>query len=147
MQITFRNYTSGYLEDCLELFDANSPEYFSPNEKADYEQFLRSGSQQYELCCVGEQIAGAYGLSGQDTIYRNLNWIMLNPRWHGIGIGATIMERAIYEARREKVQVIHIAASHKSAGFFEKFGAHRHSFQENGWGKGMHRVDMELELS
>ncbi len=41
---------------------------------------------------------------------------------------------------------LHIAASHKSAPFFARFGAQETATTPNGWGRDMHRVDMELVL-
>ena len=39
---------------------------------------------------------------------------------------------------------VSIAASHKSAPFFARFGARIVETTPDGWGPGMHRVDMEL---
>jgi hypothetical protein len=46
----------------------------------------------------------------------------------------------------KNVDVVDIAASHLSEPFFTKFGAVRTGFENDGWGQGMHRVDMELRL-
>jgi hypothetical protein len=43
-------------------------------------------------------------------------------------------------------RIVRISASHKSAPFFERFGAEPTSVTEDGWGPGMHRVQMELQL-
>jgi GNAT superfamily N-acetyltransferase len=77
---------------------------------------------------------------------KTLCWIMLDPRTQGIGIGSKIMERAIHLARASQTDVVKIAASHKSAPFFAKFGARPVKFTKDGWGPGMDRVDMELPL-
>ncbi len=36
-----------------ELFDANCPEFFAPNERLDYAEFLDSNLLGYELCLTG----------------------------------------------------------------------------------------------
>ena len=46
-----------------------------------------------------------------------------------------------------KLFTIDIAASHLSAPFFKKFGAIEIKIIEDGWGKGMHRVNMKLKLN
>ena len=49
-------------------------------------------------------------------------------------------------ATKESLLAIDIAASHLSAPFFTKFGASTLSETPNGWGQGMHKVDMEIVL-
>ena len=145
-EVTFRPYTNDDRAICLELFDANCPEFFAPNERADYVKFLESGPNGYELCLVNGQVAGAFGLIGTGGVRRRLNWIMLDPRFHGFGAGRAIMDRVATHAAAARIEAVDIAASHKSAPFFEKCGAVTMNVTENGWGPGMHRVDMELEV-
>ena len=145
-RVTFRQYSSSDREICLSLFDANCPIFFAPNERADYLTFLEKGPSGYELCLLDDQIAGAFGLIGSDASRRRLNWIMLNPAFQGLGVGREIMERVSALATWEGLQLIEIAASHMSAPFFARFGAVITKATENGWGPGMHRVDMELSL-
>ncbi len=42
LQPTFRPYQTADREACLGLFDANCPEFFAPNERADYVAFLET---------------------------------------------------------------------------------------------------------
>ncbi|MFK8020773.1 MAG: hypothetical protein AB8B86_13455 [Pseudomonadales bacterium] len=124
---------------CLRLFDENCPKYFAPNERNDYENFLDENPIGYELCTLDSSVVGAYGLIGG-----SLNWILLSPQVQGIGLGSNIMNRALERAIEEKLACIDIAASHLSEGFFARYGAVKISELDDGWGPGMHRVDMEL---
>lgn len=144
--ITFTSYSPDQKAACLALFDANCPEFFAPCERADYEQFLDTNPDQYELCFIAGRVVGAFGLMGDGTCSRSLNWISLDPSSQGLGIGANIMQRVVDQARATGLEVISIAASHKSESFFAKFGAQELTRTENGWGPGMHRVDMELQV-
>ena len=144
--ITFRRYSSDDAEICLGLFDANCPEFFAPNERADYSGFLEDAPSGYELCLINNEVAGAFGLIGNSATRRRLNWIMLNPQFHGVGAGRAIMERVAALAASQSIQAVDIAASQKSAPFFARFGAVTLKIVENGWGAGMHRVDMEVSL-
>jgi GNAT superfamily N-acetyltransferase len=83
---------------------------------------------------------------GDDAARRRLNWIMLDPRFQGHGAGRAIMERVAARAVRQGIQVVDIAASHKSEAFFARFGAVTMTVTPDGWGSDMHRVDMELRL-
>jgi GNAT superfamily N-acetyltransferase len=144
--LKFTSYTPTHKNDCLALFDANCPEFFAPNERGDYERFLEANPGRYELCVAEERVVGAFGLMGEDRQRRSLNWIMLEPMSRGLGIGTAIMERVTAEAHDLGLSIVDIAASHRSAPFFAKFGATTVATTEDGWGPGMHCVDMELKL-
>jgi diadenosine tetraphosphate (Ap4A) HIT family hydrolase len=64
----------------------------------------------------------------------------------GGGVGRAIMADVMRHATALGAQWVDIAASHKSAPFFARFGAREQSRTLDGWGLGMHRVDMELPV-
>ncbi len=142
--VAFRPYTHADREACLELFDENCPEFFAPNERDDYANFLDAEPEGYEACIVGDRIAGAFGLIAGNARRMHLNWILLDPKFQGLGIGSAIMGRITTLAMAAGIHVVDIAASHKSAPFFAKFGAVVTARIHDGWGPGMYRVDMEL---
>jgi GNAT superfamily N-acetyltransferase len=142
----FRPYAAADLSQCLALFDANCPAYFAPNERTDYEAFLRNVPVHYTVGVVAGRVEGAFGLFMQERGGAALNWILLSPHVQGTGVGSQMMQRAVGEARRQGCRVIDIAASHKSAPFFARFGALQISETADGWGPGMHRIDMQLDV-
>ncbi len=141
----FRPYTEKDADACLAIFDANCPDYFAPNERADFAAFLASHPVGYELCLVNGTPVGAYGLSVQSRV-GTLNWILIAPSAHGAGVGSAIMRRVLKRGEAHDLSCVKIAASHKSRGFFSKFGAQTLTALEDGWGPGMHRVDMEIPM-
>jgi hypothetical protein len=40
--ITFRPYSNADCQACTDIFDANCPEFFAPNERQGYESFLEN---------------------------------------------------------------------------------------------------------
>ena len=144
--ISFRPYSTDDRKACLGIFDANCPAFFAPNERNDFEKFLDANPDGYEVCVVNEQVAGAFGLFGNHERRKSLNWILIDPELQGMGIGSAIIERIVGLGRDLELRLLNIAASHKSAPFFAKFGAVTVSVVENGWGPSMNRVDMELHL-
>jgi len=144
--IIFRPYCNTDYQACTDIFDANCPEFFAPNERQDYESFLENVPEGYEVCEADGFILGAYGLVGDGKNKMVLNWILLDPHKQGDGIGSKIMERVLHVGRTSKAKKVRIAASHKSAAFFARFGATTTSSTRDGWGPGMDRVDMELPL-
>ncbi|MCG7530001.1 GNAT family N-acetyltransferase [Psychrobium sp. MM17-31] len=142
----FIPYTPEHQDACLALFDENCPQFFAPNERDDYRGFL---DQQYDGYCVCElesKVVGAFGLLKQDDSSHALNWILLSPTAQGIGLGKQIMAQVVQTARDQRISEISIAASHLSAPFFAKFAAKVIKETPNGWGGGMHRVDMILHV-
>jgi GNAT superfamily N-acetyltransferase len=144
--ISYRTYRNSDYQRCLDVFDANCPEFFAPNERDDYERFLGSAPSTYEVCELGGRVVGAFGLFDDGVDEKSLNWILLDPQTHGVGLGKKMMERVVFLAGKSKALQVKIAASHKSAPFFAKFGATIISTTTDGWGPGMHRLDMVLLL-
>lgn len=130
---------------CLGLFDANCPEFFAPNERAEYAAWLDAEPQGYHVCMLDGRVAGAWGLRQREDGDCVLNWILLAPAVQGRGIGRRIMQEVRDELRARGAARLHIGASHKSAPFFARFGAVEIRRTPDGWGPGMHRVDMELQ--
>ncbi|WP_299773612.1 GNAT family N-acetyltransferase [uncultured Pseudoteredinibacter sp.] len=154
-ELLYRPYVSASLDDCLKLFDANCPEYFAPNERDDYKDFLEASPKAYELCIVSGKLIAAFGVfpegkamggDGREARNASLNWILIDPDMQGSGIGTELMSRALNRASLLGTQALKIAASHKSAPFFKKFGAEVVRETPDGWGPGMHRIDMVIEL-
>lgn len=143
----FRSYTAGDRAACLAIFDANCPESFAPNERADYAAFLDSASDAYTIVHADGRAIGAFGVfQGAAPDECRLSWILLDPALHGRGIGRSVMSRATAAARAHGATVLRIAASHKSAPFFAAFGATVVHTTPEGWGPGMHRVDMDMPV-
>ncbi len=148
LRCQFARYASDRREACLALFDANCPEFFAPNERVDYGAFLDRVDAAYDVCLVDGAVVGAFGVIDEGAPRRcRLNWILIHPSRQGAGIGRSIMDETVLRARALGAAFVDIAASHRSASFFERFGARALGRTEDGWGPGMHRVDMELALS
>lgn len=143
-RIHFEDYRPADLDSCLKIFDANCPEFFAENERDDYREFLSAGPDGYVVCRLGGRLAGAYGLFASGEGRASLNWILISPDAQGSGIGTAIMQRMLESAVSAEIAVVDIAASHKSAPFFARFGAVTMGREDDGWGPGMHRVNMEL---
>ena len=143
----FEPYTLALQEACLDLFDANCPASFAPNERSDYAAFLDQAGGSYFVKPQSGRAAAAFGLkrgAGADSL--RLNWIMVHPAVHSGGVGRTIMEAVIAFGRLAGATRIEIAASHLSEPFFARFSAITVGGTRNGWGPDMHRVDMEISL-
>ena len=147
--LTFRSYCPSDLNGCLALFDQNCPEFFAVNERLEYETYLASCPSDYMVGQSDTSLVAAFGLtleSGSDPRRCRVNWIMVSPSVHGSGVGSKMMGHVVAIGKEKKVSIIDIAASHLSSPFFAKFGAKVVNTTKDGWGAGMHRIDMALSL-
>ncbi|MGK2858134.1 MAG: GNAT family N-acetyltransferase [Thermoanaerobaculia bacterium] len=144
-EFTFRPYEPRDRDACLRLFDENCPVYFAANERSDYALFLDDAEGRYELCLVGDAVVGACGLFPDSVGRMALRWILLAPEVQGRGLGTAIMRRVVSELRQSGIATLRISASHKSVPFFARFGAREDATLLDGWGSGMHRVEMHLD--
>ena len=141
LQLTFRPYQRSDHDACVAIFDENCPEFFAPNERDDYLEFLVTHGRSYTVAVMDGRVVGAYGLAGSGTDYA-LRWILFSRSMQGRGLGTSVMARVFDEMRQHGANRLHIAASHKSAPFFARFGATPLKTTSDGWGPGMDRVDM-----
>ncbi|HZF16631.1 MAG TPA: GNAT family N-acetyltransferase [Steroidobacteraceae bacterium] len=139
----FRPYEAADRDACLAIFDENCPEFFAPNERAGFSTFLERSADDYCVCVSNGRVAGGYGLILEGKGVMSLRWILVAKAAQRHGIGHVIMTRTINGAKKLKARLT-IAASQKSAPFFTKFGAKEIKTTPDGWGPGMHRVEMEL---
>jgi len=144
-EVSCRPYGPRDEAECLQLFDSNCPAAFAAGERDDYASYLRSVPD-YIVYVRDDTIAGAFGMS-EDRGRARLRWILVHPRWQGSGLGSEMMRAVVRSAVTRGARVLDIAASQVSEPFFARFGARVIRRIEDGWGSGMHRVDMELDLT
>lgn len=146
--IQFERYQPQQLESCLALFDQNCPAYFAPNERDDYRNFLTDGPTDYFLGYQRQALLATFGLTPSGDITRGrLSWIQVAPAAHGKGVGRQMMQLVTQLAQANGFAELDIAASQHSEAFFNYFGATRVNYVNDGWGPGMHRVNMVLKLT
>lgn len=143
--LSFEPYSPIFRDACMALFDGNCPKFFAPCERKEFITFLSETKTGYYVVLAQDVVVAAFGVSYSDGQW-SLRWIMVDSERHGQGTGDMAMHKAIEIARNAGGSTLHIAASHVSALFFERFGAERVHYTLNGWGEGMHRIDMELPL-
>jgi GNAT superfamily N-acetyltransferase len=146
MRVIFKGYEARDKNACLSLFDENCPEYFAPNERTDFENFLDSDPDEYQLCITDNKIVGVFGVMPDVDNSCSIVWIMISAAAQGKGVGTQMMQYALDRAKLPNVNKIYIATSHVAFKFFEKFGATIISKTKNGWGPDMHRIDMVIKL-
>lgn len=130
------------------MFDENCPQYFAPNERKDFLEYLSDYGSEYIIYEQDRQIKCAFGLNLDTSVKTaSIRWIMVTRGSHQQCLGKVMMQHAIERAKTyPEIQAIAISASQHSAPFFAKWGAVTQNTLENGWGPEIHRVGMLLPL-
>ncbi len=145
IRAAFRSFAESDRDACLRLFDGNCPTHFAINERADYQTFMSEKPGDYQVCLLDDELVGAYGVLSEGPTSLALRWILVSNQHQGSGLGRAIMERVSDRLRNSGAGArLYIGASHISAPFFARFGATETGRIPDGWGPGMHRIDMEL---
>lgn len=148
----FKPYTKDELTACLELFDLNCPRFFAREERADYSRFLQqlpdsvSAHTVYLLGWCEQRLIACFGMAPVSPETCALTWIMVHPEYQRQGCGGEMMAQLFTRAAAARYRKVAVSTSHHADQFFARFGAVTLRSQNDGWGPGMHRVDMEISL-
>lgn len=143
----FKEYTPQDYQDCLELFELNCPSFFAEEEREDYTRYLESNNDVYLLGYQGSSLVCCFGIGDISKDVSSLTWIMVHPGHHRGGYGREMMSYFLGHVKEQSKKKVLVSTSQHAEAFFGKYGAKRLKFTEDGWGKGMHRIDMEIPLA
>jgi predicted GNAT family N-acyltransferase len=143
----FRVYQAVDAEACLKLFDSNTPAFFAPSEREEFMAYLAEAPH-YFVLIDRERLVGCGGLEEIDDGAWALCWGMVDQGLHRQGLGkALLLGRLDWIRQQANASTVHLDTSQFSRGFFERFGFVATSVTANGYGEGLDRVDMRLELA
>ena len=146
ISVVFHLYDSTRASACLDLFDSNCPTFFATEERHEYAHFLSSDPSSYFVGLDGSSVVCAFGYSALSDEAPSLNWIMVDPAQQRSGLGAAMMKQYTDYLLGNHKKYGSIATSQHAEQYFKSFGAERVGYLENGWGAGMHRVEMRLPV-
>lgn len=131
---------------CLATFSSNVPEYFLESERPEFEAFLSDLPGPYLTLRWSSSVVGCGGYAlraGQGVA--DLCWGMVDSRYHGRGLGTLLMQARLDLALKDPdVHRVALSTSHKTVGFYERFGFRTALVERDGYGPGLHRCDMIL---
>ena len=148
----FKPYSQDNMAACLELFDLNCPSFFAREERSDYSYFLqqlpdsRSTHNVYLLGWREQRLIACFGVARVSSETCALTWIMVHPEYQRQRCGEEMMAQLFTLAAAADYRKVVVSTSQHADQFFARFGAITLRSQNDGWGPGMHRVDMEIIL-
>lgn len=144
MRIT--TYNPDHYGDVLAIYDSNAPSYFIPTDRDAFLEFLSNLSSPFFVLRDGESAlaCGGFWFPTQDRA--SLTWGMVHKSHHGRGFGSRLLKHRIDLIRERGAQSIVCETSQLTSVFFEKHGFNIHIVEKDGFGPGIDKVVMLLDL-
>lgn len=148
-----RPYAAADLPACLAMFDGNVPRFFAPDERQEFEAFLRAlpeggAGATYLVLEASGQVLACGGLAPDPAARQaSLCWGMVTRSRQGEGLGRALTRARLALARSlPDIDRLVLATSQHTAGFYAGFGFALTAVTPGGFGAGIDRCDMVLAL-
>jgi ribosomal protein S18 acetylase RimI-like enzyme len=151
-QCLSRAYRPDDFDACLSIFDGNVPAFFSPDERAEFVQFLQDIEPErapYIVVTLGGSIVACGGLSlDVSNAVASLSWGMVDRAFHRQGLGTRLTQERLRLARASAtISRLVLATSQHTAGFYQQHGFTVSKITPDGFGAGLDRYDMTLPMT
>jgi ribosomal protein S18 acetylase RimI-like enzyme len=133
---------------CLALMRGNVPRYFSEQDLADFGPWLAARTSPFLVLVEDERIVacGGYRVDAA-TGEAGLTWGMVEREDQRRGLGSLLLRERLAMIEGEPgVRAVVLDTSQHSRGFFERHGFRAVAETPDGYGPGLDRIDMRLEI-
>ncbi|MBN6150855.1 GNAT family N-acetyltransferase [Xanthomonas sp. AmX2] len=145
-----RTYSPHHFDACLALFDGNVPAFFNAEERPDFMQFLthHAAVWHYQVIERAREVVACAGYSiSTDGTMASLCWGMVHPKLHRQGLGTMLLLARLEALRlRPDVEQVVLDTSQRTQAFYARFGFVVKQVVPDGYGAGLDRWDMALDL-
>lgn len=144
--INIRPYTNHDKEAIVNLFQINTPDYFSPEEEHDLIYYLENEIDSYFVIEADEKIVGSGGINfSSDGNQAKISWDFLHPDYQRKSLGTKLLKHRLDLIQKmEKVKIISVRTSQLAYPFYEKSGFKLKEIVKDYWAKGFDLYRMEL---
>jgi len=141
-----KEYTAADKAACLAIFDSNMPQYFMPEERQQFEDWLdKEGREVYYVLIDNDEIVACGGIY-EDTELKLVGqaWGMVLNSLHKKGYGKALTLHRIKEMdERFSHLEQHLGTSQHTAPFYEKMGYTTIEVIKDGFGIGLDYYKMK----
>ena len=143
-----RPYQSIDKDACMSVFHSNRPKFFTTEEIQEFSQFLDKLPCPYFVLELDGQILGCGGhFFNAERTRGGLAWGMVHQDYHGQGLGKQLTLFRLFKLTQEAPTAqLRIDTSHHTEAFYAKFGFITERIIPDGYGLGLHRHDMTVQL-
>jgi ribosomal-protein-alanine N-acetyltransferase len=146
-----RPYTAADKEACLSLLDGNTPMFFAPHERDEFDTFLNDPGDRYWVAeCEPGVVVGCSGYwIIRDAPVAVITWTMTARSRHGRGVGRRLLLTCLHHlCHIPAIQAVRLETSQHVMGFYEKVGGFQVQENiENGYAPGLHKIKMCTGMS
>jgi [ribosomal protein S18]-alanine N-acetyltransferase len=144
-----RKYTPADKQAVMELFQLNTPAYFSPEEEKDLLYYLENHAENYYLIESEGETAGCGGFNfSDDGSTGRISWDIVHPAHQKKGLGSHLTRYRIRKmTEHESVRLISVRTSQLAFRFYEKLGFVLRETVSDYWAPGFDLYRMEYPLS
>lgn len=150
MDIT-RAYRPSDMMACLDIFDGNTPKFFSPVERGEFQQFLTDHAVAWEYQVIernGMLVACGGHAIDKDAKSVNFCWGMVASNLHGTGLGKMLTwARLTAASALNEIAIVQLDTSQHTQGFYAQFGFLPERIIPGGYGPGLDQWEMVLDLT
>ncbi len=142
---TIREYRKNDKLAVLNLLALNTPTYFAPEERADFEHYLDHEREHYLVLEMDGKIVGCGGINfTADGATGKISWDILHPAYQGKSLGTQLLQHRIDQLKAtETIKKITVRTSQVAYQFYEKGGFELVEVVPGYWAKGFDLYRME----
>lgn len=134
----------------LNLLRLNTPAYFSPEEEADFIDYLDHFADNYYVLEIDGEIFGCGGFNlSEDGETGKISWDIFHPDSQGKGLGTALTKFRIEKIKEiDSVKILSVRTSQMAYKFYEKFGLELKEVVKDYWEVGfdLYRLDRDINL-
>ena len=149
MGMNIKAYNGKDKATVLQLFQLNTPKYFSVNEKNDYVYFLNHFIENYFVVECAGTVVGCGGFNiAEDGVTAKISWDIIHPDYHGKGIGTALTKYRIELIKKNpEIKFISVRTSQLVYPFIERFGLEIEEIIQDYWDIGfdMYKLSNTVE--
>lgn len=142
-----REYRSTDLLAVISIFRSNLAKYFVEAEEKELRDFLAEYSDDYFVLEIVDEVVAAGGIALNDDQTVSLCWGMVRNDLIGTGLGKILTEYRLERARENwgDLPIVTLTSQH-TEGFYHKLGFQTMETVANGFGRGIDKCKMRLDL-
>ncbi|MCB0608416.1 MAG: GNAT family N-acetyltransferase [Lewinella sp.] len=143
-----RPYQPADKDQLLALIRLNIPQYFAPEEAADFEEYLDRYAETYFVYEENGRITGSGGINYfPESGLARISWDFVHPDHHGKGIGRQLTRHRIETiGKHPDIHKIQVRTSQLAYRFYEKMGFTLESTEKDFWAEGFDLYSMGMLL-
>lgn len=143
-----RPYTPADQEALLQILRLNTPDYFAPEEEADFVLYLQERREDYFVVEEAGQVVASGGLNYFDGYtWARISWDLVHPAFQGKGIGRSLTVFRLNEVRKKSsVRFIQVRTSQLVYPFYQKLGFELEKVEKDFWAPGIDLWQLHMEL-